>query len=137
MAASPPRPRPIATPCRGSTARPAREGAWPPERAGDETLAIEGDNVDLSALRRRDDGWLELRIVNLAAAPRRAVVRGGLTEAREASLLGEPGRSIAVDDGAIALDLGAAEIRTVHVRRTETGVARASVLDASGPRQNA
>jgi hypothetical protein len=113
------------------------EAAWPPERAGDETLAIDGENVDLSALRRRDDGWLELRIVNLAAAPQRAAIRGGLIAARESSLLGEPEGPIPTDDGAIILDMGAAEIRTVQVRRTETGVARASVLDASGPRQNA
>ena len=113
------------------------EAAWPPERAGDETLAIDGENVDLSALRRREDGWLELRIVNLAGTPRRAAVGGGLIEARESSLLGEPGGPIGVDEGAIVLDLGPAEIRTVQVRRIETGVARASVLDASGPRQNA
>jgi alpha-mannosidase len=111
--------------------------SWPPPRAGDEGLAVDGDGLDLSALRRRDDGWLELRIVNLAADARRAVVRGGLTEAREASLRGEPGEAIAVADGAIALELGPAEIRTVQVRRTETGAPRASVLDASGPRQNA
>lgn len=113
------------------------ETSWPPPRAGEEGLDVDGEDLDLSALRRRDDGWLELRIVNLAQDTRRAVVRGGLSEAREASLRGEPGVAIAVADGAITLELGPAEIRTVQVRRTETGAPRASVLDASGPRQNA
>ncbi len=113
------------------------ETSWPPPGAGVEALAVEGDDIDLSALRRRDDEWLELRIVNLAPSSRTAVIRGGLTGAREASLRGEPGEDIPVADGALTLVLGAAEIRTVQLRRPDTGVPRASVLDASGPRQNA
>jgi hypothetical protein len=39
--------------------------------------------------------------------------------------------------GDVALDLGPAEIRTVHFHRSETSLARGDLLDASGPRQNA
>lgn len=115
------------------------DDAWPPSGAGSPALAVEsdGDAVDLSSVRRRDDGWIEVRVVNLAPEPRRAVVRGALTAAREASLLGEPGASIAVGDGAVILELGAAEIRTIQVRRDESGLGRADVLDAAGPRQHA
>jgi alpha-mannosidase len=115
----------------------AREADWPPPGAGQEALAVEGDAIDLSALRRREDGWLELRIVNLAAEPRRATVRGSLTEARGASILGEAGEALSIDEGALVLDLAAAEIRTVHVRRTEAGLGHVDLLDAAGSRQHA
>ena len=112
--------------------------AWPPEGAGDEALRIEGDCVDLSSLRRRDEGWLEVRIVNLASAPRRAVLHGGLREAREADLRGAPGASVPLDArGSLPLDLKPAEIRTVQVRRRETAVGKPDVLDAAGPRLSA
>ncbi len=114
----------------------APDATWPPPHAGDDALAVEGEQVDLSALRRLDDGWLELRIVNLAAEPRRAVVRGGVSEAREASLRGGHGAALAVAGGALTLELRAAEIRTIHLRRAETAVARADFLDVSGPRQH-
>ncbi|HEY6609097.1 MAG TPA: alpha-mannosidase [Candidatus Limnocylindria bacterium] len=115
----------------------AREATWPPPGAGDAALSLEGDLVDLSALRRRDDGWLEVRVVNLSPQARRAVLRGGLTEAREASVRGEPGESLAVEDGTVGLELRAAEIRTIQVRRVETAVARGDLLDVAGPRQHA
>ena len=112
--------------------------AWPPDGAGDDALRIEGDSVDLSSLRRRDGDWLEVRIVNLAGAPRRAVLHGGLREAREADLRGAPGASLPLDDGgSLPLDLGPAEIRTVQIRRRETAVGKPDVLDAAGPRQSA
>ncbi|HEX2766020.1 MAG TPA: alpha-mannosidase [Candidatus Limnocylindria bacterium] len=110
--------------------------AWPPTGAGAEGLAVEGSDVVLSALRRRGDGWLELRVVNLARDKREVTVRGGLVEAREASLRGEPGEAITVADGAIGLRLGPAEIRTIQLRRHETASRRAEVLDAAGPRQS-
>jgi alpha-mannosidase len=110
---------------------------WPPAGAGSEMLALEGDGVVLTAVRRRAGGWTEVRVVNLAADRRAATLRGAIVEAREASLRGEPGTAIGVADGAIALDLGPAEIRTVQLRRTESSLARAEVLDASGPRQSA
>jgi hypothetical protein len=76
-------------------------------------------------------------MLNLAAEPRTALLAGDLTEAREATLRGEPGAALAVTDGALRLDLRPAEIRTVQVRRTESAVGHADVLDAPGPRQNA
>jgi alpha-mannosidase len=113
------------------------DASWPPPHAGNEGLALEGDQVALSSLRRRSDGWLEARVVNLAADARTAVVRGDLTDAREASLRGEPGEALPVADGAVRLDLRPAEIRTMQLRRRETAAGKPDVLDASGPRQSA
>jgi len=109
--------------------------AWPPEGAGAEGMTLTGEQVVLSSLRRRD-GWLEARIVNLASDRVAAELRGGLLEAREASLRGEPGRPLEVTDGRLLLDLGPAEIRTVQLRRHETAAGRPEVLDAGGPRQS-
>ncbi|HEY8169879.1 MAG TPA: alpha-mannosidase [Candidatus Limnocylindria bacterium] len=114
-----------------------RDATWPPPGAGDAALSLEGALVDLSALRRREGGWLEVRVVNLSPEPQHAVLRGNLTEAREASLRGEPGEPMPVEDGALVLELRAAEIRTIQVRRVETAVARGDLLDVSGPRQHA
>mgnify|MGYP002336052897 CR=1 FL=1 len=111
------------------------DAAWPPEAAGDDGLALEGRDVELASLRRRDDGWLEARIVNLAHEPRPASLRGGLLEARRASLRGEPGEPLPVADGTLELSMGPAEIATVQLRRRETASGRAEVLDAAGPRQ--
>jgi alpha-mannosidase len=113
------------------------DAAWPPSHAGDDALSLEGEQVVLSSLRRRADGWLEVRLVNLDSEPRTARLTGDLTDAREATMRGEPGASLAVTDGALHLDLRPAEIRTVQVRRTESAVGQAHVLDAPGPRQNA
>jgi mannosylglycerate hydrolase len=96
----------------------AEPGAWPPKGAGGDSVALEGTNVALTSLRRRATGWLEARLANLAAEPVTATLRGAVLEAREASLRGEPGPPLAVADGALALDLGPAEIRTVQVRRS-------------------
>jgi len=109
---------------------------WPPAAAGDDALSLEGEQIVLSSLRRRDDGRLEARIVNLAPEPRAATLRGGLTEAREATLRGEPGDALDVADGGLHLELRSAEIRTVQVRRRETALRRVEVLDASGPRHS-
>ncbi|HEX5039010.1 MAG TPA: alpha-mannosidase [Candidatus Limnocylindria bacterium] len=110
---------------------------WPPAGAGHGALALEGEGVVLTSLRRRDAEWLEARVVNLASDPRTAQLRDGLLAARNASLRGEPGEELAVADGVVTLELRAAEIRTVQVRRRETATARADVLDATGPRQSA
>ncbi|MDQ2689569.1 MAG: alpha-mannosidase, partial [Chloroflexota bacterium] len=115
----------------------AADAPWPPDGAGEAALALDGEQVVLSSLRRRDDGWLEARIVNLAPEARAARLSGGLTDARDASLRGEPGEPLVVTDGALALRLRPAEIRTIQLRRRETALGRATVLDASGPRQNA
>jgi alpha-mannosidase len=109
--------------------------AWARPGAGTAGLQLDGGDVVLSSLRRRDDTWLEARIVNLAPLPRRAVLSGVLA-ARDASLRGEPGASLAVEDGRVALELGPAEIRTIQFRRTETATGRPEVLDAAGPRQS-
>ena len=111
--------------------------AWPPAGAGDVGLALSGDQVELTSLRRRPGGWLEARIVNLAPEARRAVLSGGIEAARDASMRGEPGGGLPVAGGALTLDLGAAEIRTVQLQRTETATRRVDLLDAAGPRQNA
>jgi mannosylglycerate hydrolase len=108
---------------------------WPPDGAGSEALALEGEHVELTALRRRD-GWIEARLVNLSADRQTAVLRGDLIEAREASLRGEPGPEIGVSGGAARLELGPGEIRTLQLRRAETALGRAEVLDAAGPRQS-
>ena len=108
---------------------------WPPDGAGAEAFALESDAVELSALRRRD-GWVEARVVNLTSESRTAVLRGGIVDARDASLRGQPGAAIEVTEGAVRLDLGPAEVRTVQVRRRETAAGRAEMLDATGPRQN-
>ena len=112
-------------------------GAWPPAGGGDEILSLEGDDVVLSSVRRRPDGWVELRIVNLASDARRAVLTAGLLEARGASIRGEPAEPMSVTDGRLGLRLGPAEIATLQVRRHETAVGRPEVLDAAGPRQSA
>jgi mannosylglycerate hydrolase len=114
------------------------ELAWPPEGAGEDGLRLEGADLVLTSLRRRDTEWLEARIVNLAPAPRRGRLAGGLLAARDADLRGIPGASRWVEpDGSLVLDLGPAEIRTVQLRRKQVAVARPDVLDAAGPRQSA
>jgi mannosylglycerate hydrolase len=111
--------------------------AWPPSGAGEPGLALEGDQVVLTSLRRRDDEWLEARIVNLGTDSVEATLSGALLEARGADLRGAPGEALQLDAaGRLSLRLGPAEIRTVQLRRTGTAVGRAEVLDAAGPRQS-
>jgi alpha-mannosidase len=114
----------------------APDADWPPETAGDDALALHGGDLELSSLRRREDGWLEARIVNLADEPRTATIRGEILDARRASLRGEPGDPIRVGSGGLELPLRPAEIATIQLRRRETAVGRADVLDATGPRQS-
>jgi alpha-mannosidase len=78
-------------------------------------LSVEGDGVVLSSLRRRDD-WLELRLVCQHPDPVTATVAGGVVAAREADLLGRPGPDLPVAGGALRLELGPWEIRTVQLR---------------------
>jgi len=100
-------------------------------------MRLDGDAVALSSLRRRDDGWIEARVANLAADRRNATLTGEISEAREADLRGGAGAAMALDaNGAIRLDLGPSEIRTLQLRRRERSLARADLLDAAGPRQN-
>jgi mannosylglycerate hydrolase len=112
------------------------DAAWPPSADEAAGLALDGRGVALTALRRRDEGWIELRVVCLSSEARRAVVRGRLTEARAADLLGRPGEIIPLQGDALELDLEPWEIRTVQVRRQEPQPALADVLYRSGPRRN-
>ncbi len=96
---------------------PGQGGAAPavaPAAAGG--LRVDGDNVVVSALRRRD-GRLELRLVCEQDAPAVCTVSGGLTAARDVDLLGRPGADLPVDDGTLRLELGPWEIRTLQLRR--------------------
>jgi mannosylglycerate hydrolase len=78
-------------------------------------LAIDGDGVVLSAVRRRAE-WLEVRVVNQGGDHRRATLRVPVDAAREADLLGRPGAISAASGVALTLDLGPWEIRTVQLR---------------------
>jgi mannosylglycerate hydrolase len=89
------------------------EAATPGEAAG---LAVDGEGVTLSALRRRGE-WLELRLARQHPDPGTATCSADwLREAREADLLGRPGAALAVDGGDLRLPLGAWEVRTVQLR---------------------
>jgi alpha-mannosidase len=112
------------------------DATWPPPGAADDGLALDGSEVELASLRRRDADWLEARVVNLAGEPRTANLRGDILEARRATLRGEPGEALEVIDGGVKLALGPAEIATIQLRRRETAAGRAEVLDAAGPRQS-
>jgi mannosylglycerate hydrolase len=96
-----------------------RSSRWPPRGAGVPALRVTGDGVVLTALRRRDGGWLELRLVNERPHPVTARVDATFTAARGADLLGRPGQPLTLEDGALSLPLGPWEIRTVQVRRRE------------------
>ena len=78
-------------------------------------LTIDGPGVVLSSLRRRD-GWLEARIVAETPEPVEARLTGSIVAARSADLLGRPGASLPVIDGAAIVELGPWEIRTVQLR---------------------
>jgi mannosylglycerate hydrolase len=81
------------------------------ERAG---LAVSGDGVVLSSLRRRDEAWLELRVVAMTDAPTVARI-GHVSVARRADLLGNAGTELSVVDGWVDVPLRPWEIATVQV----------------------
>ncbi|MGZ8527839.1 MAG: glycoside hydrolase family 38 N-terminal domain-containing protein [Candidatus Limnocylindrales bacterium] len=87
-------------------------GLLPDDRPG---LAIDGDGVVLSSLRRRDD-MLEMRIVAERPTAVRVAIRGAIDAAREVDLLARPGAPLAVAGGVLELDLGPWEIRTIQLR---------------------
>jgi len=118
----------------GAGSAAAADGAWPPAGADEETLGLDGENLALGSLRRRGDGWIEIRVVNLASGPATGWLTGEITEARGATLRGEPGEALALKQRGLRLDLGAAEMRTVQVRRRETALGGADILDVAGPR---
>ncbi|MEU6038382.1 alpha-mannosidase [Actinomadura sp. NPDC047616] len=78
-------------------------------------IEVEGEGVALTSVRRRDDGWTELRLVALHPAPTTAVVRGAFGEATRADLRGRPGEVLPVDGGAVSLPLRPWEIATLRV----------------------
>jgi len=95
----------------------AASGPAPGDGAG---LAIEGDGVVLSALRRRGDR-LELRIVAETPTATEAIIRGPFDEARDADILGRPLAPLVVESGVLRVSLGPWEIRTIQLRRTPHG----------------
>jgi mannosylglycerate hydrolase len=82
-------------------------------------LAVEGDGVVLTALRRRGE-WLELRLVAEVATATEAVIQGPFDAARDADLLGRPLGSLATEGGTLRLSLGPWEIRTVQLQSAAT-----------------
>ncbi len=80
-------------------------------------LVLAGEGVVLSAVRRRGDE-LEVRLVAQTSAATTARLSGArIVAARDVDLLGRPGPDRMPDaDGALSLDLGAWEIRTVRLR---------------------
>ena len=100
----------------GLKASPPEDRGPGPVRGLQKTgLQVEGEGIVLSSLRRRDD-WLELRLVCQHPDPVTATVAGGVAAAREADLLGRAGPELPVTGGALRLELGAWEIRTVQLR---------------------
>jgi alpha-mannosidase len=98
-----------ASPGRGAADAP------PTETPG---LAVHGDGVVLTALRRRDDE-LALRLVAETPAAAEAVVAmaGGIGRARDVDLLGRPGDELGVrPDGSVTVALGPWEIRTIRIQ---------------------
>lgn len=77
-------------------------------------LAVEGDAAVLSSLRKRD-GRLELRLVAQHPEGSTVVVRGSFDAASEVDLRGRPLRTVDAAGGALALELGPWEIRTLRL----------------------
>ena len=77
-------------------------------------LALEGEGVVLSSVRRRGDA-LEARVVCADPDARTAVLSGDFAAAREADLLGRPGASLRAESGRVAVELGPWEIKTVQL----------------------
>ncbi|WP_127502034.1 glycoside hydrolase family 38 C-terminal domain-containing protein [Actinoplanes solisilvae] len=75
-------------------------------------LAVDGEGVSVTAVRRTDSG-VELRLVAMTPAPTTAKITGPYASASEADLLGRTTGS-SVDAAHVAL--GPWEIRTLHLR---------------------
>jgi 2-O-(6-phospho-alpha-D-mannosyl)-D-glycerate hydrolase len=82
-------------------------------RAG---LRVDGAGVAMTSLRRRDDEWLELRLVALIDAPTSARV-STVSAARRCDLLGRPGAELSPVDGVVTLPLRPWEIATIQLRQ--------------------
>jgi alpha-mannosidase len=92
-------------------------GSLPDDRPG---LAIEGDGVVLSSLRRRGE-MLEARLVAERPSSVRVAIRGAIDAAQAVDLLGRLGEPLAVSEGVLELELGPWEIRTVQLRPSSPG----------------
>jgi mannosylglycerate hydrolase len=79
-----------------------------------EGLAIDGNGVILSALRR-DGDWLELRVACERPEGGPFTIRGPFLEAYEADMLGNAGSQLAVQDGNVRLTIAPWEIRTLRL----------------------
>ena len=92
-------------------------GALPADSAG---LAVEGADVFVSAIRKvtAADGaaGTEVRLVAMSDTGVHARLIGAFTEAATVDLLGRPLSGPAAAPGALGLDLGPWEIRTVLLR---------------------
>lgn len=80
----------------------------------DEGLAVDGNGLTLSALRR-DGDWLELRLACETPEGSPLVIRGPILAAYEADVLGNAGSQLAVQDGSVQLNLAPWEIRTLRL----------------------
>ena len=79
-----------------------------------EGLAVEGNGLTLSALRR-DGDWLELRLACETPEGTPLIIRGPFREAYEADLLGNAGPQLAIQDGSVRLKIAPWEIRTLRL----------------------
>jgi mannosylglycerate hydrolase len=89
----------------------APDGGELAEQAG---LAVTGDGVVMSSLRRRDGAWLEVRVVAVTGAPTAARI-GQVSAARRADLLGSPGEELSVVDGWVQVPMRPWEIATIQL----------------------
>ena len=79
-------------------------------------LTVTGDGVTMTSLRRRDEEWLELRVVATTDQPTTAHI-SHLTAARRTDLLGNPGPQLSVVDGQVELPLRPWEIASIQLSR--------------------
>ncbi|KRT64120.1 MAG: alpha-mannosidase-like protein, alpha-mannosidase [Chloroflexi bacterium CSP1-4] len=78
-------------------------------------LAVEGEGVVMTSLRRRGDA-LELRLVNESGEGKRAVIRGSFTSTATVDLLGRPQGDERTCSGVVERLLGPWEIATIQLR---------------------
>jgi alpha-mannosidase len=69
----------------------------------------------MTSLRRRDEAWLELRVVAMTDEPTSARI-GQVSAARHADLLGNAGDELSVVDGWVSVPLRSWEIATIQLR---------------------
>jgi len=92
----------------------AGSGAPGLELRSAEGLAIEGDGVVLSSIRRRGPAT-EVRVVNEQPTATRVALRGAFTSVAQVDLLGRPTGATEPAPGSTEFELGPWEIRTLSV----------------------